>query len=102
MSKRAEEYAVKIHDTAIKEGEKYAKSHGGSIIEEICYGWGFKAGAIKGYESAEKDLALSWEDIWTIVHTYLEVDRETKEDRDPILFCEETLRRFNETREKKG
>ena len=61
MSKRAEEYAVKIHDTAIKEGEKYANSHGESIIEAICYGRGFKAGCIQGYEQAEKD--LGWHSV---------------------------------------
>ena len=43
-----EKYAEKIHDTALKEGKKYAKSHGQSIIEELAYGRGFRAGEMTG------------------------------------------------------
>lgn len=56
MSKRAEELAVRIHNTALRKAEKYASEHGMSVLEEVSYGRGFKAGAITGYEQAEKDL----------------------------------------------
>jgi hypothetical protein len=56
MSKRAEKAVGKIHNHALLEAEKYATYHGGGIAEEVAYGRGFKAGFIKGYEQAEKDI----------------------------------------------
>lgn len=59
MSKIAE----KIHDTALKKGEKYSESHGGSIIEEVAYGRGYKSGYIEGYDQAMQDFlekACEW------------------------------------------
>lgn len=58
MSKRAEEFAVRIHNTALRKAEKYASEHDMGVLGEVSYGWGFKAGAITGYEQAEKDLGL--------------------------------------------
>ena len=55
MSKRAEQALESIHNHALLEAEKYMTSHGGSIVEEIAFGRGSKAGFIKGYEQAEKD-----------------------------------------------
>ena len=55
MSKRAGQAVGKIHNRALLEAEKYATSHAGSIIEEVAFGRGFKAGFIEGYEQAEKD-----------------------------------------------
>lgn len=57
MSKRAEDFAVRIHNTALRKAEKYASEHDMGVLGEVSYGWGFKAGAITGYEQAEKDLA---------------------------------------------
>ena len=53
---------------------------------------------IQGYEQAEKDLELTWEDIWQIVHLYLEVNanHDYIPDKTPRLICEETLKRFKE------
>lgn len=51
---------------------------------------------IQGYHQAEKDLALTWEDIEHIVQIHddvIEVAGGTPKD-----FAEETLRRFNEQR----
>ena len=53
---KVEEYAGRIHETALKEGEKYAKEHGHSPIEEVAYGRGFKAGAMTGYKQALEDI----------------------------------------------
>lgn len=86
-----EKYAEKIHDTALKEGKKYAKSHGQSIIEELAYGRGFKAGAMTGYEQAEKDFALTTNDILRIQMLF---------DDHPNDTCVQILNRFNETRKK--
>ena len=61
MSKRAEEFAVRIHNTALRKAEKYASEHDMGVLGEVSYGWGFKAGAITGYEQAEKD--LGWHSV---------------------------------------
>lgn len=53
----------------------------------------------KGYEQAEKDLALTWEDIDLIVHIHDDVMEEAG--GTPKDFAVETLRRFLEQREKK-
>ena len=103
---RAEQAAIRIHHTAALEAEKYSKEHGCSIVEEVAYGRGFKAGYIKGdtdgYEQAEKDLALTWKDIKRLdsimdsMRTYTawdDVDYPNKED-----FYKEVLKRFNETK----
>ena len=33
------------HETALSEGQRYAKQHGHSLAEEVSYGRGFKAGS---------------------------------------------------------
>lgn len=60
---REEKAALKIHDTAIKEGENYAKTHGHSIIEEVAYGRGYKSGYMRGAVETEEELiekAAEW------------------------------------------
>lgn len=54
-----EEYAaLKIHTRALEEGEKYSQSHGHSIVEDVAYGRGYKAGYMLGsremYDKAEQ------------------------------------------------
>lgn len=70
---REEKAALKIHNTALKEGENYAKTHGHSIIEEVAYGRGFKSGYMRGAVETEEELiekAAEWikknceEHIW--------------------------------------
>ncbi len=80
MSNIEESVAVKIHNTALKEGEKYAKEHGQSPMEEVAYGRGYKSGYMKGsvdmakemIDKAIKILREKAEDhIW-----YSEIDRD--------------------------
>ena len=74
-----ESAALKIHDTAIKEGEKYAQEHGHSIHEEVAYGRGYKSGYMCGAkEFTEK--AINWlRDRVNIPYTV-----ETNEDGEPL------------------
>lgn len=98
---RVEEATRRIHNRALLEAEKYSNSHGGSITEEVAYGRGFKAGFIEGYEQAEKDLALTWEDIQLLDHFVLELVREEKEGKDwgdGKEFYTEVLKRFKEAK----
>lgn len=75
MSKRAEQAALRAYpyETGVK----------GLICEQS------RGIFIKGYEQAEKDLALTLEDVAYIVDTFYFVEGSTKEK------CEEVLRRFN-------
>lgn len=55
----------------------------------------------QGYERAEKDLALTWEDIRKIVILFSEVTAELFDKVDANEMCKEALRRFNEYKEGK-
>ena len=71
-----------------------------------------KNGYIQGYMQAEKDLALTWEDLQTINGLFYQVDTENSAARDDDLieqdlpfpygqkFYEEVLRRFREMKNK--
>ena len=60
-----------------------------------------RAACAVGYMQAEKDLALTWEDIQAIIHIFFLVSREEQfQGTEPPYFCEEVLRRFNEQRRK--
>lgn len=52
---------------------------------------------IQGYEQAEKDLALTWEDVENIVHIY-EIAKDIVGDYDKELY-EEVLTRFKQFKE---
>ena len=71
--------ALKIHDRAPVEGENYAKSHGQSIIEEVTYGRGYKAGYMLGsremYDKAEQ---------WLKDRINIDQNVETNEDGEPM------------------
>lgn len=57
----------------------------------------YRRGAfINGYELAEKDLALTWEDIENIVHIY-EIAKDVVGDYDKDLY-EEVLKRYLEAK----
>lgn len=102
MSKRAEKAVKRIHNRALLEAEKYATSHGRSIVEEVAFGRGFKAGFIKGYDQAEKDLALTWEDIQTIDNIVVDMARNTDWPlRGQEVFYTEVLNRFNKSKEER-
>lgn len=63
-----------------------------------------KEGFTSGYEQAEQDLALTWEDIKTIVDIYDDCLNITFEKDKPAYeseeFYEEVLRRFREMKNK--
>ena len=82
---RAEEAAMKA----------YPKSTDGALdYRRANYRIAYK----RGYEQAEKDLALTWEDIRFIHEISEDVWKPNMEDERPIY--EEALRKFNEL--KKG
>ena len=54
-----------------------------------------------GYEQAEKDLALTWEDIRKIVTLFSEVSFECFDTKSANEMCEETLTRFKQFKEAK-
>lgn len=53
----------------------------------------------RGYEQAEKDLALTWEDIRKIVVLFSEVSFECFDTKSANEMCEETLTRFKQYKE---
>lgn len=60
----------------------------------------YRRGAfINGYEAAEKDLALTWEDIRKIVVLFSEVSFECFDTKSANEMCEETLTRFKQYKE---
>lgn len=80
--KRAEEVANELFPRHIDEPESFAEAVGRQAV-------------IDGYEQAEKDLALSWEDIKLIVDIAGNIKPCL---RDEQTFHEEVLRRFNEAK----
>ncbi len=54
-----------------------------------------------GYKQAEKDLALTWEDIRKIVVLFSEVSFECFDTKSANEMCEETLTRFKQYKEAK-
>ena len=61
---------------------------------------------IKGYEQAEKDLELTWEDIRELYIIFAEVDTEivlckTDIKAETIGYYQEVLKRFNKERKEK-
>lgn len=55
----------------------------------------------RGYKQAEKDLALTWEDIRKIVTLFSEVSFECFDTKSANEMCEETLTRFKQFKEAK-
>ena len=79
MSNIEESAALKIHSTALKEGEKYAQEHSHSIIEEVAYGRGYKSGYMCGAkEFTEKAIN------WLRERVNIPYDVETNEDGEPL------------------
>ena len=62
----------------------------------------FREGFVNGYEQAEKDLALTWEDIQTIDNIVVDMAHNTDWPlRGQEVFYTEVLNRFNKSKEKK-
>ena len=102
---RAEEAvkSQKVKDAANDYCSAYYDWH--NRAERIAVTSTFKQGYFEGYEQAEKDLALTWEDMEKIsdllVSCYFLWFR-PKKDIMEQSFYEEVLRRFNEYKSKKN
>lgn len=82
-------------DKATQRAELYARSH-----QKLGYDYCYTFDAVKyGYLQAEKDLALTWEDIKDIDEWISVV--QTSDNLVGKELYEEVLRRFNEQRAKK-
>lgn len=94
--------------------EEYIPICGGFEIKESDFNSDRRFGCKIGYEQAEKDLMLTWEDAYKIVSLAEEVKNDFCDNPNmfsilkPItvnefkkVFNEEILRRFNEWRDKK-
>lgn len=96
MSKRAEEVQASaiLPESIIS----YAKER--AVLSGLIYREGVKY----GYEQAEKDLALTWEDIAIIDSIILDTNNEIAVDYSKEIsrqkFYEEVLARLNEQRKK--
>ena len=89
MSKRAEEAAMKAYPVVMEEHTERDLNK----PRRLSY--------IKGYEQAEKDLALTWEDISEIAAWISVCFTNCKEGDTSKEIYEEALRRFNESKNKK-
>lgn len=88
MSKRAE--IAQANAQLTESIMSYAKEH--TVMAGLVYREGVKY----GYEQAEKDLALSVEDVLLLMHIWTELpDLQFKTLK---AIAEETLKRFNEQR----
>lgn len=97
MSKRAEKAQANaiLPESIIS----YAKEH--TVLAELVYREGVKF----GYEQAEKDLALTWEDVAILITIYEQgIDngdyQRYKEAEWMKEYSQDILRRFNEIRKK--
>jgi len=97
---------------AVEKANKAYPVSRGSGIDRVISMVNRKNGYIQGYIQAEKDLALTWEDLQTINDLFYQVDAENSAARDDDLieqdlpfpygqpFYEEVLRRFREMKHK--
>ena len=96
MSKRAEEAAIKAYPIGTRDND--------GIVNDIGHPQWIRDYFIEGYEQAEKDLALTWEDIG-FVHSCLEdifkeIAKRQHDEWTVQDIYKEALRRFNEQRKK--
>lgn len=101
MSKRAEEAANEIYKDGIELFGRRDKNGNLIIHPETMVGI-LRNACQRGYEQAEKDFALTWEDLEMIDHIMADVVDERFEG--PTTVEEdyiEVLNRFNKSKEKK-
>ena len=98
---RAEEAGLKVYPPQFSSGERFAKRVQGEMVDTHRP---IRTIFMRGYEQAEKDLELTWNDmqlIWQICDTINDTER-----RNTDLMCSskayfsEVLRRFNNAKEK--
>lgn len=104
MSKRAEEAAKEIYKDGIELFGRRDKSGNLVIHPEIMVGI-LRNAAARGYEQAEKDLALTWEDAKKIDDLFMGVATlfamvGRKKDILEQPYYEEVAKRFMEQRKK--
>lgn len=98
MSKRAEQRAMEAYPINIKEC-----LHNDGLYYEDDIHEDFRIGFIQGYEQAEKDFGLTWEDVQLLDFYAMKCQIEELEGRkfnSSQEFFEEVLRRFKITKEK--
>ena len=79
----------------------YPMAIGGNAFADIVDSINVNPAFVAGYKEAEKDLALTWEDIAKINQLHFEVMSEyDPEVITPMKIHEEVLKRFNEQRKK--
>jgi len=98
MSKRAEEAALKAYPPTYTTVKRYAKRVQSELVDTHKP---VRAIFQQGYEQAEKDLALTWEDISEIADWISVCFTNCKEGDTSKEIYEEALRRFNESKNKK-
>ena len=90
MSERAEQKALEAYPD-------YPTMDGGYVAQRRP-----RKVFIQGYEQAEKDLALTWEDIQTIDNIVVDMAHNTDWPlRGQEVFYTEVLNRFNKSKEEK-
>lgn len=95
MSKRAEEAALEAYPVDIC-GYR-CKCEIGDKPEPLDYNERKRIAYQEGYEQAEKDLALTADDIGAILELYLQMMRDKKyRDIGREALCDEVLKRFYE------
>ena len=105
MSKSSEEAALKAYPDKVFRYKKIGDADGvmtGESVESQQY---IRVHFIEGYEQAEKDLALTWEDVAILITIYEQgVDngdyRRYNEAEWMKEYSQDILRRFNEIRKK--
>ena len=106
MSKRAEELAEKYADRQLEIVDKELSESNYSRYTKmgvhLFEGSDIEEAYLNGYEQAEKDLALTWEDVHelVVIEDRLIHELSIKDDTLPQSkeFYEEVLHRFNEMR----
>jgi hypothetical protein len=101
MSKRAEQAAKEIYKDGIELFGRRDRNGNLIIHPETMIGI-LRNACQKGYEQAEKDLALTWEDIKTIEQIIATSDWYDFEINGKLWskeFYEEVLNRFNKSKE---
>ena len=97
MSKRAKQRALEAYPCDMVEQIEEP-----GFLVKTDYNRFNRAIFILGYEQAEKDLALTWEDIQTIDNIVVDMAHNTDWPlRGQEVFYTEVLNRFNKSKEKK-
>ena len=94
MNKRAIEAATKAYPPTFSSGKKDAKR---IQAERVDTHQPMRTLFIRAYEQAEKDLALTWEDIKFIIQTFHKIVSDAESITSNKAY-KETLERFNEQR----